>query len=405
MTRKIAIVGAGQSGLQLALGLLANHYKVTLVTEHGDYENGKILSNQVMFDNALQHERDLDIDFWENDAPQNTSVTFTMAKPGTTEIGIQWKGLVKRPFQAVDQRLKFSRWLKKVGKLGGEIVIQTATEETLEELTYSHDLTVIASGKGKLSKLFKRDNERSIHTKPPRILSCLYVNGMAPIPANPGVRIAIIPGVGEYFTVPGLTLNGTCEMMLFEGLPGGPFDCWKDVQSPEQQLNRALDILEKFIPWEAERCAHIKLTDSNATLMGAYIPEVRHPIHQLSSGRAVLGMGDAIVLNDPIAGQGANNASKCARIYMDSIITNQEKPFNELWMQGVFNNFWADAKWSTALSNLLLQSPDPHLIDLLAAASRMPMLADTIANGFNNPKTLFPWVTSPIEIEKMITPA
>jgi flavin-dependent dehydrogenase len=403
MTRKIAIVGAGQAGLQLALGLLSNDYKVTIITDQKYLENRKILSSQGMFNEALQHERDLGIDFWKNSAPQNTSVTFTIAKSDFTQIAIQWKGLVRKPFQSVDQRLKFPRWLQEVENRGGEIIIQTVTEETLEQLARPHDLILIASGKGNLSKLFKRNNNYSIHTKPPRILSCLYVNGMTPISIHPGVRANIISNVGEYFVMPGLTLDNTpCEMMLFEGIPSGSFDCWADIQSPKQHLEKALEILRRFVPWEAERCADIELADSNATLIGSYIPEVRYPIYQLSSNRAVLGMGDAVVLNDPISGQGANNASKCASIYMSKILSHQDKPFDKAWMQETFDDFWEDAKWSTALSNLLLKSPDEHVIELLAAAGQIPALADKIANGFDCPKILFPWITSPIETKKII---
>ena len=65
--RKILIVGAGQAGLQLALGLAENGYDVTVVSNRtpDDVYTGKVMSSQCMFDAALQHERDLAINFWE----------------------------------------------------------------------------------------------------------------------------------------------------------------------------------------------------------------------------------------------------------------------------------------------------------------------------------------------------
>lgn len=404
MVRNIAIVGAGQAGLQLALGLLSNHCKVTLVTERSAQQvlDGKILSSQGMFNEALQYERDIGIDFWQKDAPQNTSVTFTIAKPHTREVGIRWKGILDKPFQSIDQRLKFSRWLDEVAKRGGNVITQVANLETLTQLTDSHDLTIVSSGKGELSKLFKRDDSRSFHRSPPRILSCLYVKGMRPIASDPGVRPTIIPGVGEYFTMPGLTQHGVCEMMLFEALPGGPFDCWKNIHSPRQQLDKAIALLKQFMPWESERCTDVDLIDENATLIGSYTPEVRHPIYTLASGKSVLGMADAVVLNDPIAGQGANNASKCAKIYMNRILSNDETLFSRTWMQSTFECFWGDAQWSTALSNLLLLPPEEHVIQLLAAASQLPKLASRIAHGFDCPGTLFPWMVSPEQTRNMI---
>jgi hypothetical protein len=404
MGRNIAIVGAGQAGLQLSLGLLSNHCNVTLVTELSAQQilEGKIFSSQAMFNEALQFEREIGIDFWQKEAPQNTSVTFTIAKPHATEIGIRWQGLLDKPFQSVDQRLKFSRWLNEVTKRGGHVVAQKVTMQTLSELTDAHDLTIVASGKGALSKIFKRNESHSPHISPPRTLSCFYVKGMKPIAVNPGVRPTIIPGVGEYFTLPGLTQHGACEMMLFEGVPGGPFDCWKDSRSPTQHMEKAIELLKQFIPWEAERCANIELLDENSTLIGSYTPEVRHPVYTLDSGKSVLGMADAVVLNDPIAGQGANNASKCAKIYMDRILSNEENTFSSEWMKCTFDHFWEDAQWSTALSNLLLLPPEEHIIQLLTAASKLPKLAGLIANGFDCPRKLFPWMSSSEETRNMI---
>ncbi|MBS2614676.1 FAD-binding oxidoreductase, partial [Salmonella enterica subsp. enterica serovar 1,4,[5],12:i:-] len=91
-----------------------------------------------------------------------------------------------------------------------------------------------------------------------------------------------------------------CEIMVFEGVPGGPMDCWGDVKTPEQHLERSRWILDTFVPWEAERCRDIALTDDNGILAGRFAPTVRKPVATLPSGRKVLGMGDVVVLNDPI---------------------------------------------------------------------------------------------------------
>ena len=59
--KRIAIIGAGQSGLQLGLGLLAAGYEVTILSDRSadDVRQGRVLSSQCMFDTALQTERDL----------------------------------------------------------------------------------------------------------------------------------------------------------------------------------------------------------------------------------------------------------------------------------------------------------------------------------------------------------
>ena len=71
MARKILIVGAGQSGLQLALGLQDHDYDVTVMSARTSEEirGSRVMSTQAMFYPALQRERDLGLNFWEDDAP------------------------------------------------------------------------------------------------------------------------------------------------------------------------------------------------------------------------------------------------------------------------------------------------------------------------------------------------
>lgn len=73
-------------------------------------------------------------------------------------------------------------------------------------------------------------------------------------------------------------------------------DCWADVRTPAQHLERSLAILRTFLPWEAARCERVELTDAQGILSGRFAPTVRHPVGRLPSGRLVLGMGDAVVL-------------------------------------------------------------------------------------------------------------
>ncbi len=266
------------------------------------------------------------------------------------------------------------------------------------------ELLIVSGGKGDVSKLFERDNEKSLFDKPMRTLAAHYVHGMLPAKSKPGVCVNLIPGAGEYFTMPGLTLSGHCEMMLFEGIMGGDMDCWSGIESPDDQLEKGLSILKRYLPWEWERCKNIELTDQKAVLKGSYTPTVRKPFFTLpKSQKLVLGMADTIVLNDPVAGQGANNASKNVKIYMDSIVARKDMPFDKDWMQKTFNIYWDYAKWATKWTNTLLQPPEPHIVDLLIAATQNQKIANKIANGFNNPADLFPWVDDKKLTHEMIS--
>ncbi|REM31795.1 flavin reductase, partial [Mycobacterium tuberculosis] len=128
------------------------------------------------------------------------------------------------------------------------------------------------------------------YDQPQRALALTYVKGMKPTRPHARVCFNLIPGVGEYFVFPALTTTGPCEIMVFEGVPGGPMDCWEDVETPREHLARSKRILETFLPWEAERCTDIELTDDNGVLSGRFTPVVRKPVATLPSGRKVLGL-------------------------------------------------------------------------------------------------------------------
>jgi 2-polyprenyl-6-methoxyphenol hydroxylase-like FAD-dependent oxidoreductase len=77
--REITIIGAGQSGLMVALGLIQKDYKVNLVSNRTaeQIRNGRILSSQGMMQPAIQAERDLGLRFWEivlSAAEHNTKI-------------------------------------------------------------------------------------------------------------------------------------------------------------------------------------------------------------------------------------------------------------------------------------------------------------------------------------------
>jgi len=102
-------------------------------------------------------------------------------------------------------------------------------------------------------------------------------------------------------------------------------------------------------------------------------------------------MGDVVVTNDPITGQGSNTASKAAAIYMKRIAERGDKPFDAQWMQETFDIFWNYAQWVVRWTNSLLVPPAPQVLQLMGAASQIPPLARRIANGFNNPPDYAPW--------------
>lgn len=401
--RRIAIIGAGQAGVQLAIHLLLLNYKVSLFSDRStkEIESGSILSSQVMFAAALKKERLLGLNFWDEECPKNKMVTFSLASPNTSLPAIHWKGKVDC-YQSIDQRIKIPALLKFFEENGGDLFISTINRQSIQPIIKDHAITLITTGKGDLSRLFRENTELSAFSKPQRSLACFYVKGMAPDLAASGVHVNIIPGVGEYFTTPGLTHNGHCEMMLFEGIPQGPFDDWGGISYPQQFVEKAKALLKKFVPWESERCAEIQLTDDKAILLGNYTPIVRHAVSTLPCGSSVLGLGDAVVLNDPIAGQGANHACHTAYFYAERIHRHGQKTFDVTWMNETAELAWNRyGKHSTQLSNLLLLPPPPHVIKALENAEKNQALADYLANGFNEPHTIN-WLSDPLKTQAIM---
>ncbi|WP_370421468.1 styrene monooxygenase/indole monooxygenase family protein [Streptomyces sp. QH1-20] len=392
--RRILIVGAGQSGLQLALGLQSKGYDVTLMSHRtaDETRSGRVMSTQVMFATALDHERDLKLNFWENRAPRIEGLGMSVAGPARAPGGYQrtvdWAGSLDGYAQSVDQRMKMAGWMDVFAERGGRLVIHGAAVSDLDFLSRRYELVVVAAGKGELASMFGRDAARSPYAAPQRSLAVAYVHGLGPRHEHPeydAMRCNLVPGAGELFVMPTLTTSGHADILFWEGIPGGPIDVFQDVRDPGEHLVRTLELLERFTPWEYARATKVELTDANATLVGRYAPTVRHPVGRLPSGGVVLGAGDVVVANDPVTGQGANLAAKCAASYLEAIVARGGAPFDAAWMQATFERFWATARPATKWTNAMLAPPPPHVLNLIGAAGRLQPVADRIANGFDDP--------------------
>lgn len=396
--RKILIVGAGQAGLMLALSLQQDGYEVTVMSARtpADLRQGRVMSTQYMFWPALALERSRGLHLWEDQAPKAVGQRVTLAAPPGHKA-LEFLGPWQHHGQSIDQRIKMAAWLELFEERGGRVVYHPVLTSELEDLTALYDLTLIAAGRGELGEVFDRDPQRTVFDRPQRMLSCIYLHGVTPLPdyPQPHVRINALPGIGELFVMPALTRTGQCTILLWEAVPGGPLDCWQDRPSPEEHMARTLELMRELLPWEYERTVKAEPTDQSCTLYGGYPPVVRRPIGRLSADSRVLGMADVVVLNDPIAGQGSNNAAHCAAVYHQRIREHGERPFDEEWMQATFNAYWDYAQHSTRLSNALLGPLPDHVQQILQAAGRHPEIAARFAAGYAEPPTLDDWMMDP----------
>jgi 2-polyprenyl-6-methoxyphenol hydroxylase-like FAD-dependent oxidoreductase len=387
--RKILIVGAGQSGLQLALGLQAQGYEVTLMSNRtpDEIRAGRVMSTQCMFHSALQNERDLGINFWEDQTPRIEGLGVSVAAPDGSRP-IDWVGRLDAYAQSVDQRVKMAGWMETFAERGGRLVIHGVTVSDLDYFSRAYDLVLVAAGKGELVSMFGRNASRSPYDSPQRALAVAYVHGLGPRPEHPefdAVRFNIVPGAGELFIMPTLTTTGRADILFWEGLPGGPLDVFEGIKDPEEHLRVTLDLMKRYLPWEYDRARKAELTDAHGTLAGRYAPTVRHPVGELPGGGLVLGVADVVVANDPITGQGSNNASKCAASYLAAITEHGDRPFDRTWMEATFERYWDDAQHVTKWTNALLGPPPEHVLNLIGAAGQLPAVARRFVNGFDDP--------------------
>jgi hypothetical protein len=404
--RKIIIVGAGQAGLMVGVGLVRKGYNVTIVSDRTPEEirNGRVTSSQGMQATPIALEREMGLRLWDDIYGSWDGIEFNVLNPAdgskvtsfAQRVGPQ-NGKADWVIDSIDQRVKMPAWIYRFEELGGKMLYETADLEALARYEVCSDLVLVASGKGEIGKLLARDDEKSVYDKPQRGLGLAYVKGMAPIRTRDhgeikrGLTWNAHPGVGEYFVSNALTTTGECDIMIFEAVPGGPADILDMKDGPEQYLKNCLTVLEKFYPHEAERCQNIELTDELGILTGRFPPTIRKPIMHLPSGGVAMGIADAVCLNDPITGQGSCNAAKFAKIVYDAVLNRVHEPFDEQWMQSVFDSYWGVAEGIVNWTNHLLDGPGPAARKLLLAANDNQRVADFILRGLDDANRLMPY--------------
>jgi flavin reductase (DIM6/NTAB) family NADH-FMN oxidoreductase RutF len=389
--RRIAIVGAGPAGTALAIGLVDRGHDVTLVSDRTAEEirAGFVSSSQVTFESALELEAALGIAPLLPPAPPLRRMSYAGRRSDGSVV--EFAAALSTPARSLDQRVRLPLLLEEIERRGGKVVTGAASVDDLEDLVATHDLVVVSTGRGGLASLFPVDAARSPYSSPQRATALTYLRGVVPDPAGPGLRYHAVEGVGECFTCPALTVAGPCDIVVVEGVPGGPLDVWDDVTGAGQHLDRLRAVLHDHFPSESARVADAQLVDAGAVLRGRITPAVREPVGTLPGGAPVLGMADVVVLNDPLTSQGSNNATKSASFYLEAV-TAHAGDFDAEWMRRTFDHFWRGwAQWATEWTNSWLRPPEPHQRAVLDAAARHPAVAERVVSGFDDARLFAPW--------------
>jgi 2-polyprenyl-6-methoxyphenol hydroxylase-like FAD-dependent oxidoreductase len=393
----IAIVGAGQAGLFLGFGLLEDGHEVTLFSDQTPDAilNGRLPSGMGIFEDAVKKEAALGLTLWEDVMTRGAGAILELINPDGS-VGLHIEPPVARPHRGVDQRLKNSTWMRELERRGAALrIVPLATPDELDAHTAGFDLVLVATGKGSLSTLFSRDPGRSPFDRPQRHITCFLLKNFRPELRSGTIRL--LPGLGEVIITPFYSRENTQgRILLIEGIPGGPLDYLPRALPGRELLEECKQTLRKLLPGQLEDLQEAELPSEQCWLRGTITPTVREPVGRLASGRAVLGLGDAIMLHDPLAAQGGNNATHMADFYRTRIREHAGRPFTAEWMQRTFDDFWLDyGQYAMGVTAGLLMPPAPHQQAVLAAAHHVPAVATALINGLYDPRALFPWFVNP----------
>jgi 2-polyprenyl-6-methoxyphenol hydroxylase-like FAD-dependent oxidoreductase len=391
--KRIAIVGAGISGLHLGLWLREYGVDTTIYTEKTAAQLLGAPLRNIVIRNACTREREraLRVNHWDTSAPDLMELSVTV-----TGTPITFAGTLAPPSNVVDMRIYCARLLDDFSARGGHIAIGTLASTDLEALSTRHDLLVIASGRGGLSNLFEPVPEHSPNTEPQRLVIAGFYRGIRP--RDPlGFEVVISRGHGEILVFPLCSFESGLTGIGIEAIRGGAFSGLSEVKyarDPRRFEQSVLDIIRDHAPAVYARVDVDEFAVARPQDVGyvAITPAVRRGYRRLANGRHVVALGDAHIVMDPITGQGANKAAEAARTLADAI--RDASDYDESFCREIEGVMCRYALPVSDACNARLKPPPPHVGRLLGGAARHQALADFYAFGFNHPDRYWEVVSS-----------
>ncbi|AYF75448.1 cadherin repeat domain-containing protein [Nocardia yunnanensis] len=419
-TRSAAVIGAGQTGVTAALGLLDAGFDVTL---HSDRDQRALRDDvpatgtALEFGETQQAESALGLDTYTGRAPRHTGLSVRIAGPEREEL-IQFDG----HFQgfagvAVDTRLKADERLTRFLERGGRFVVGQVTPESLDAIAAAADLTLVATGRAGLSELFLIDPVRSVYSAPQRSLLTVTVTGL---PHDDSVfahrsraggghsGFSIFADQGEGWWGPYLHKDaGPSWAFLGWARPGSEWESRFAAADSAAGAHRIVqDLYRDYIDWDLPEVLATRVIeeDPHSWLKGAVRPVVRAGVGHTASGHVVASLGDTSAAYDPIAGQGAQSGLVQAQRLVAAAAVH-DGPFDAEWISARYQEFLA-ARGDAANEVTRLFLGDPEFAEIgnlfFAAAAVDARFASALVGLLHRPQPLLD-IDSPAAASAYIT--
>lgn len=416
--RSAAIIGAGQTGVSAALGLLDKGFDVTVYSnlDQQQLRDGIPASGTALILGAAQRaEESLGLNTYLATAPLSTGESVRVVDAGAEAIAFDgwfdgFRGI------AVDTRLKADDRLTLFQQRGGRFVVQPVDPEGLDTIAAKADLTLVATGRGGLSSLFPVDPARTAYDKPQRSLLAFTVTGL---PHGPEVfahrstaggahnALTVVADQGEVFWGPYLHKDaGPTWAFLGWARPGSDWERrFATVTSAESALTVATDLHRDYIDWDLPEVTELRVIDEDphSWLTGAVTQLVRSGVGHTAGGHPVAALGDTAVAFDPIAGQGAQGGLIQAAALVHRAGAH-DGPFDTAWLTAAFEEFYDHrARAAQQVTRLFLADPELAAYGSLffAAASGSSRFASKLLGLLDDPRP-FESVTSEATAKQLI---
>ncbi|MBB5917524.1 2-polyprenyl-6-methoxyphenol hydroxylase-like FAD-dependent oxidoreductase [Nocardia transvalensis] len=421
-TRSAAIVGAGQTGVTAALGLLDAGFDVTVYSDRDQRslrDDVPATGTALIFGEAQAAEAALGLTSYADTAPLHSGLTVKIAGPDRSEL-IEFDGAFDDYSGiAVDTRLKADDRLTAFQERGGRFVVEAVTPEKLDTIAAAHDLTLVATGRSGLSDLFAVDTQRTVYDAPQRTLLTVTVSGLgydesvfAHRSSEGGARsgFSILGDQGEGWWGPYLHKDaGPTWAFLGWARPGSDWEKrFAAADSAESAHRIVTDLYRDYLDWDLPEVQATKVLaeDPHSWLKGAVRPVFRAGLGHTASGHPVASLGDTSVAYDPIAGQGAQSGLIQAQRLVAAAAAH-EGPFDDAWITARYEEFLAARAEAGAKVTRLFLS-DPELGDIgnqfFASAAVDPRFASALVGLLHRPQPFLD-VTTPEDANAFVTAA